>query len=137
MDANNIKNLTKWVRDLMTEAENDTNLSVSQYRAVGADDSAFTIAGGWSEGFSEDYADLLYVSKSDPKYAMCVKIAYKSDDLCLDFDSLSMPTYKNGEVDDTCVPLEIEDDPEAVAAFFLMEFERITKEYEADLYKID
>jgi hypothetical protein len=136
MDTNAIKLLADWVKYLMTEAEKDTNLSVSQYQAAGADDSPFTIAGGWSEGFSEDYADLLYVSKSEPKYAMCIKIALKSDDLCIDFDSLNMPTYKHGEVDDTCVPLELEDDPEAVAAFFLMEFERITKEYDADLYDL-
>ena len=137
MDTKAIKLLADWVSNLMTEAENDTNLSVSQYQAAGVDDSPFVIAGGWSEGFSEEYADLLYVSKSDPKYAMCIKVAIKDDSLGIDFDSLSMPTYKHGEVDDTCVPLELGDDPEAVASFFLMEFERISKEYEADLYKID
>ena len=137
MDTKAIKLLADWISNLMTEAKNDTNLSVSQYQAAGANDSPFTIAGGWSEGFSEEYADLLYVSKSEPKYAMCVKVAFKSDDLCVDFDSLNMPTYKHGEVDDTCVPLELSDDPETVATFFLMEFERISKEYEAGLYAID
>lgn len=138
MNTKTIKLLADWIRGLISEAELDTNLSVSQFTAVDDEDSPFVIAGGWSEGFSKDFADLLYVSKSQPEYAMCIKIAVKDNaTICTDFDLLSMPMYKHGEVDDTCIPLERGEDPEDAATFFLMEFERVNKEHKADLYKID
>jgi hypothetical protein len=43
---------------------------------------------------------------------------------------MNMPwDESNGEVDDTCIALEYDDDSETLAQFFLMELERITKEY--------
>jgi hypothetical protein len=44
-----------------------------------------------------------------------------------------MPIGKDGEVDDTCVALEYEDDPEELAMFFWNELERITKEHEEEV----
>jgi hypothetical protein len=140
MNNKTLKQLAEWVKRLMKEAENDTNLSVSWFLMPDEKDTPFKIVGGWSEGFSKEYADLLYISKSEPKYAMCIKVAVDSGPSvgdCKDFDTINMPTYKHGEVDDTCVPLEQNDDPEQVAKFYLHELERITKEYEADLYIID
>lgn len=135
MNTKTLMLLAEWIRNLIREAELDTNLSMAQFVAAGDEDSPFVIAGGWSEGFSEDYADLLYISKSQPTYAMCIKIAVKES--CSDFDLLKMPVYKHGEVDDTCIPLEKGEDPNDAAKFFLMEFERVCREYEADLYQIN
>lgn len=135
MNTKTLKLLAEWVRNLIKEAELDTNLSMAQFVAAGDDSSPFVIVGGWSDGFSKDYADLLYISNAHPTYAMCVKIAVKES--CTNFDSLSMPVYKHGEVDDTCIPLERGEDPDEAAKFFLMEFERVNKEYEADLYKLN
>ena len=137
MNNKTLKQLVDWVKSLMQEAEKDSNLSVSWFQMPEEPKSPFKIVGGWSEGFSKEYADLLYISKSEPKYAMCIKVVMSAPSntyAYTDFDSLSMPTYKHGEVDDTCVPLEQNDDPEQVALFYLHEYERIIKEYEADLY---
>lgn len=138
MNTSTVKLLAEWIRGLIREAELDTNLSVSQFTAVDDNDSPFVIAGGWAKGFNKDFADILYVSKSQPEYAMCIKIAVKdSSTICTDFDMLNMPVYKHGEVDDTCIPLEQGEDTDEAAKFFLMEFERVCKEYEADLYQIN
>lgn len=138
MNTKTIELLADWVRGLIKEAELDTNLSYSQFTATEYDNSPFVIVGGWSEGFNADYSDILYVSKSQPAYAMCVKIATKENNCAsTDFDLLRMPVYKYGEVDDTCVALERGEDPDEAAKFFLMEFERVNKEHEADLYRVD
>jgi hypothetical protein len=46
-----------------------------------------------------------------------------------DFETMDMPIDKSGEVDDTSITLEWDDDPDAIAGFFMDEWERITKEY--------
>lgn len=138
MNTRTIKLLAEWIDGLTREAELDTNLSVSQFTAAGDDNSPFVLVGGWSAGYAESCADILYLSKSHPTYAMCIKVAAKSSSgTCINFDSFEMPTYKHGEVDDTCIPLERGEDAEDAAKFFLMEFERVNKEYEADLYKLN
>jgi hypothetical protein len=42
---------------------------------------------------------------------------------------MNMPVNAEGEVDDTCIALEYDDDSESLAQFLLMELDRITKEY--------
>jgi hypothetical protein len=83
------------------------------------------------EGFSEDYSDLLCISESNPKYAMCIKIAVNEGPYAYtDFELMNMPVDpETKEVDDTCIALEYNDDSESLAQFLLMELERITKEY--------
>lgn len=127
---NTVENLTIWFENLINDAKNDAPFSVSFFRENDFDGSKFCIVGGWSEGFDEDYANLLCLSKSNPKYAMCVKIAVNNGPYAyIDFDLLDMPVDAEGNVDDTCIALELDDEPEALAAFFLNELERITKAY--------
>lgn len=140
MDKNILKQLTEWIKCLMEEATKDSDLTVSWFQAPSEESSPIQIIGGWAKGFSEEYADLLYLSKSEPKYAMCIKIVLKdnfSTYLDRDFDSINMPVYKHGEVDDTCIPLELEDEPKQAAQFFLAELSRINRNYKAGLYLID
>lgn len=128
-----IEGLTEWIKELIEEAKADTPFAVCWFKENDYDAEPFCIVGGWSEGFSEDYADLLYISKSSPKYAMCVKIVVNEGPcVCADFDYLKMPIGTDGYVDDTCVTLERGDDPSAVAMFFWSELERINKEHEND-----
>ena len=42
---------------------------------------------------------------------------------------MDMPIAASGEVDDTCIVLEYNDNAESLAEFFLGEWERISKEY--------
>lgn len=128
MNKDMITKLAEWIEALKEAAEDDNCFSVAWFKET--EKEPFSIVGGWSEGFSEDYADLLHISKSNPSYAMCVKIIENKEPYaCADYDSLDMPVDKNGEVDDTCIALELEDNPEAVAMFYLNEWERITKEH--------
>lgn len=128
-----LERITEWIRSLIEHAKKDDQFSVSWF--PGTKNEPFSIVGGWMDGFSEDYSDLLCISKSEPGYAMCVKIIENEGPYAYtDFEMLSMPYDKvTGEVDDTCIALEYEDNPEQTATFFMMEWERITKEHEGDL----
>lgn len=127
-----VEQLATWVRSLIEDAKKDEQLSIAWFS--GTIDKPFSIIGGWMDGFSEDYSDLLCVSKSNPTYAMCIKIAVNEGPYAYtDFEVMNMPfDPETNEVDDTCIALEYEDDPEEIAAFFLAEWERITKEHMED-----
>lgn len=125
-----IKNLAAWIEDIKEAAKNDDCFSIAWFKDT--EHMPFVIIAGWMEGFSEDYSDLFYISKSEPKYAMCVKIAVNEDQVCPDFETMSLPIDKFGNVDDTCIALEQGDDAESLAAFLLCELERITNEHEED-----
>lgn len=129
MKTNNmLKNLTAWIDDLKEAATDDYVFSVAWFPDT--QEFPISIVGGWMEGFSENYSDLCLVSKSEPKYAMCVKICLNEGPYAYaDFETLLMPTDKSGNVDDTCIVLEQEDDSEGLAAFLLCEWERIMTEH--------
>lgn len=123
-----IRDCTKWIEDLKELARGDSDILISWFR--GTKDYPFSIIGGWMEGFSESYKDLLCLSKTNPKYAMCVKIAVNEGPYAYtDFEMMNMPYDDDGNVDDTCVALEWEDDAEELATWLLTEWERIMKEY--------
>jgi hypothetical protein len=123
-----IEELAEWVEDLIDAAKDDHSFSIAWFK--GTENSPFSIIGGWESGFSEDYSDIFCISKSEPKYAMSIKIAVNNGPYAYtDFEAMDMPTDKFGEVDDTCVPLEWDDNPEAVAAVYIHEWERIMSEH--------
>lgn len=124
-----IKDLADWIEGLKEAAKNDEAISISWFK--GTKDYPFAIIGGWSEGFDETLADVMCISKADPCYAMCVKVAINEGPYAYtDFEIMNMPyDEETGDVDDTCIPLEWSDDPEYAAKFFLGEWERIMKEY--------
>ena len=122
-----IESLTQWIEDLKEAAQKDEAFSISWFE--GTKNEPFSIIGGWMEGF-EPYANLLCVSRKATGYAMCVKIAVNEGPYAYtDFEIMNMPIDKNGEVDNTCIALEYDDDSESLAQFLEMEWERITKEY--------
>ena len=128
-----IEQLAAWVRSLIEDAKNDEQFSVAWFE--GTKKEPFSIVGGWMEGFSEDYSDLLCISKSNPTYAMCVKIVVNEGPYAYtDFEVMNMPfDPETNKVDDTCIALEREEDYEAMALFFLNEWERIMKEHGEDV----
>lgn len=126
-----LNNLTEWIEEIIEAAKDDNCFSIAWFK--GTENKPFSIIGGWMEGFSEDYSDLLCISKSNPKYAMCIKIAVNEGPYAYtDFEMMDMPINKEGDVDDTCIALEYNDDPKATAEFFLGEWERIMREYGED-----
>lgn len=128
MNKDTIKKLAEWIEELKEAARNDESFSIAWFKPT--ENNPFSIIGGWMEGFSENYSGLLCISKSNPQYAMCVKIAVNEGPYAYtDFEIMNMPVAADGEVDDTCIALEYDDDTESLAQFLLMELERITKEY--------
>lgn len=126
-----IERLAAWIRDLIEAAKNDQSFSIAWFKET--KDEPFSIIGGWMEGFSEDYNDVLCISKSNPKYAMCVKIAVNEGPYAYtDFEVMDMPIDKNGEVDNTCIALDLDEDVYGMAQFFKTEWERIMKEYDTN-----
>lgn len=122
-----IKNLAAWIDDLKEAARDDNCFSIAWFKDT--ENCPVSIVGGWMGGFNESYSDLICTSKSHPNYAMCVKIAVNEGPYSyVDFESIDMPVDKDGNVDDTCIALEQEDDSESLASFLLCEWERITAE---------
>ena len=119
--------LAEWVESIIGAAHDDTTFSIAWF--PGTKDSPYSIVAGWQKFETVgDYSDLFCVSKSDPEYAMYIKIIVNEGPyLYEDFEMMDMPLDKNGEVDDTCVPLEWDDLPELVADFYFVEWERIMK----------
>ena len=127
----NVEALAEWIEALKEAAKDDNCFSISWFKENDFDGAPFCIVGGWAKGFSEDFADILCVSKSNPEYAMCIKIAVnEGPDSNPEFDKAKMPVDKNGVIEDTLLAIEQDDDPIALAHFFWNELERITKDYE-------
>ena len=121
--------VTDWVDNLRKIADEDKDIAYSIYRPDLCK-GEFAIVGGWMEGFNEEQSDLLYISESNPKYAMCIKVVVDDGPWAFaEFETLNMPVTEDGEVDDTCIAIERDDDSESVALFYLNEIDRISKTY--------
>lgn len=126
--SENIKNLVEWLEALKEAARDDNSFSIAWFKDT--ENCPISIVGGWMDGFSESYSDLFCMSKTQPTYAMCVKIAVnKGPYAYVDFETINMPVDAAGNVDDTCIALEQEDDTNSLAAFLLCEWERISAEH--------
>ena len=121
--------LAAWINTLIYAARADTPMAVARFK--GTKDKPICIVGGWKIVFTnDDYSDVFCSSESRPGEIMCVKVAINKD---TDFTSMPIPMCGEDELDDTCIPLEWDDNPECAAEFFLMEWERIMKEYAAEI----
>lgn len=121
----NVKALAAWIESMKEAAKKDEQFSVAWFKPT--ENDHFAIVAGWMSGFSEDYSDLLCISKSNPEWAMCVKIVENEGPYAYcDFEVLNMPVDETGEVDNTCIALEYNDNSEALAEFFISELERMT-----------
>lgn len=120
--------LAGWIKGLKEAAADDEQFLISWF--IPTKNSKFSIVGGWEDGYDPKDQDLFCLSHSNPTYGMAVKVVENNGPYAYcDFETMDMPIDKNGEVDDTSITLEYNDDPKALAAFFYNEWERITKEY--------
>lgn len=131
----NLEKLADFIKSLMDSAKKDEQFSIAWFKET--ENEPFSIIGGWDGGFSEEYSDVLCISKSNPNYAMCVKIAVNEGPYAYtDFELMNMPfDPETEEVDDTGIALELNDDPMETAKFFAGEWERIMKEHEEPDYE--
>ena len=128
-----IRDLTAWIEEIKEAAKDDASFSVARFGPTAK--APFAIVAGWHKMYHKDFdfSDVFCVSKSQPEYVMCIKIVENTKASAYNnFESLNMPIDKNGEVDDTCIPLEWDDSAESAAIFFLMEWERIMNEHKED-----
>lgn len=129
-----IESLAAWIADIIEAAKDDHSFSIAWFK--GTEHESFSIIAGWMECFADnsEVEDQFCVSASNPKYCMCIKIAENDGPYAYtDYDIMNMPyDRESGDVDDTEIMLEWDDDPEALAEFFLHEWERITDTYGED-----
>jgi hypothetical protein len=124
--------LTSWIAALQEAAKNDEQFLVDWFKRT--KESPFSIIGGWQDGFAPNEADLFCQSKSNPTYAMCIKICVNEGPYAYcDFETLDMPMSEDGEVDDNCIALEWDDDPAKVAEFFMIEWEQLMDTVKEDI----
>lgn len=130
MDNPMIKEVAVWIEELKEFARQDENILISWFG--GTKDKPVSIIAGWLGGFSESDRRTLCMSKSQPDYAMCIKIAINEGPYAYtDFEIMNMPYDPDtGEVDDTCTALEYDDDSEVLAEYLVGEWERIMKDLE-------
>jgi hypothetical protein len=128
------KELAMWIAGLQVSAEKDEQFLVDWFPST--KDSPVSIIGGWQGGnYPGVNADLFCTSKKNPDQIMCIKIIInKGPYAYADFECLDMPIDTSGEVDNTCLMLEWDDDPERVATFFWGEWLRMSEAYECGEY---
>lgn len=130
----NIVELAQWINIIKQCAADDDQFNTAVF--PNTVDTELSIIGGWKSGFSAAYADLLCISHSDEEQAMCIRIVKNPGFNTItqfakrDFDSFDAPTCMGIE-EDNCIALEWEDNPMAVAEFYMSEWERLTVEQEA------
>lgn len=123
--------LAAWIEDIKEAAKDDTSFSIAWFK--GTEECPLSIIAGWSECFADnsEVNDLFCCSKSQPRYAMCIKIAENDGPYAYtDYDAMNMPwDEESEEVENTEVMLEWDDPSDYVAEFFMHEWERLMEEY--------
>lgn len=124
-----LESLAAWINGLKESAEADETFAISWFNET--EDKPFSIIGGWADGYDERDIDIMCISRSNPTYAMSVKVVVNEGPYAYtDFEIMDMPYDKEtGTVDDTEMVLEWDDNPYEAAQFFLSEWERIMKEH--------
>lgn len=116
----NTKELVSWLEGLANAAKNDESFSVSWFGPT--KDAPYSIVGGWESGFNGSGYDTLCFSQSNPDYAMCVKVIVNEGPYAYcDFGTLNMPLNQDGDVHDTCIALEYDEDFLSLAQYFMKE----------------
>jgi hypothetical protein len=121
------EDLVTWLQGLIDAAKNDESFSVAWFKPTKND--PYSIVGGWMPGFTDSVYHFPCVSKSNPDYAMCVKVIVNEGPYAYcDFETLDMPLNPNGYVHDTCIVLEYDDDLLGLAQYYLKEILFLNKD---------
>lgn len=116
--AKDIKDAVDW---LVGEQEGCVTLKL---------DDKLAVCVGWSGGYGNEKRDDVIQSTEDPDYAINAGIkVWTSDDMRTDYDWINYPYYKNGDIEDTGLSLEADEDYTKAAEWLLGEYDRM-KNYE-------
>ena len=117
------EDLIAWIESIFEAAREDTSFSISWFRPT--EKCPFSIIAGW--GYLPDMPESFCVSKSSPKYCMCIKIAENEGPYAYtDYEIMTMPwNRETGDVDDTEVILEWDDPIDYMADHFMAEWMRL------------
>jgi len=87
-------------------------------------DDKLGICVGWLPGYGEEHRDDVIQSKAEPDFAINAGIkVYTSDDMRTDYEFINMPYYENGDVVQTDVSIEPNENYEELAEYFLKEYD--------------
>lgn len=122
-----VQEITTWLKEITANPAED--IAIFWFNKT--KHSPLSIIGGWCGGFSEEYKDLLYLSEEDPTYALCVKIVLNQGPYAYtDFELMDMSTNDEGDIEDTLIAIQRDDDDlEALAKFLFGEWQRLTQLY--------
>lgn len=89
-------------------------------------DNRLAVCVGWSDGYDPNDAWGIH-SKESPTFCITAGIkVWTSDDLRTDFDWINSPYYEGGEVWDDDQSISLNEDYEALAEFYLKEYETLS-----------
>ena len=95
-------------------------------------DDRLAICVGWLPGYGEEKRDDCIQSENEPDFAINAGIkVYTSDDMRTDYEFINMPYRDNGDVLQTDVSIEPDEDYDKLAEYFLKEYEGM-KDLEID-----
>ena len=113
--AKDIKDAVDW---LVGEQEGCVTLKL---------DDKLAVCVGWSGGYGKEKRDDVIQSTEDPDYAINAGIkVWTSDDMRTDYDWINYPYYKNGDIEDTGLSLEANEDYTNAAEWLLGEYDRMS-----------
>lgn len=110
--------LVNFLKEQVKYYEND-NCGCSTFKL----DNTLAVCIGWSDGYDISDTGVIH-SKSEPTF--CVNAGIKvwtSDSLRTDYDWINSPYFEDGTVWDTDVTISQYEDYEALADYFLKEYE--------------
>lgn len=90
-------------------------------------DDTLAVCIGWSDGYDTSDTEMIH-SKSEPTF--CVNAGIKvwtSDSLRTDYDWINSPYFEDGLVWDTGVTISLNENYEALADYFLKEYESMLR----------
>ena len=122
------ESLMAWIKEVIDAAKVDSPMAIAYFEGTATE--PICLVAGWHKVFKDNSeADIFCMSNSRPGYIMSIKIVPNG---ALDFDSTE-PVITGGDVDDTCFPLEWDDNIEYAADFFTHEWERLMEEHKEEI----
>lgn len=101
-------------------------------------DDTFAIYVGWSDGYDDkEILDYELYKEDSPTWRINAGVKVRNDADWADYDYLDFPWSPDGEVWDTGVTINKNEDYNSIAEYLISQYEEIKKEYSSGKLKID